>query len=142
MARTTLFHLRLNDDSDVALARQRSREVARNVGLPASDVEALTTAVSEIARNVVIHAVQGELLLEVTDGDERSAIVVTARDRGPGIAHLERAMEDGYTTGGGLGFGLPGARRLVDELELESEPGVGTTVTLKKWLHDATPARR
>jgi serine/threonine-protein kinase RsbT len=131
---TTLFHLRLNDESDVPLACQRAREAGRGLGLTATEIEALATAVSEIARNVVVHAVRGEVRLEVAGGEERPALVITIRDDGPGIAHIDRAMQDGYSTGPGLGLGLPGARSLVDELDISSRPGVGTTVTLKKWL--------
>lgn len=134
MGKTTLFHLRLSDDADVPLARQRTREAGRSSNLSATAIEALVTAVSEIARNVVVHAVRGELLLEVAGGDERPALVVTIRDEGPGIAHIEQAMQDGYSTGAGLGLGLPSARSLVDELDISSRAGVGTTVTLKKWL--------
>jgi len=99
-----------------------------------SQIEELVTAVSEIARNVVVHAGRGELLVELIEGPGRPALLVTARDQGPGIAHLEAAMQDGFTTGNGLGLGLPSARRLVDELEVASALGSGTTVTLKKWI--------
>ena len=141
LATTILFHLRLNDDSDVGLACQRAREAGRGGGLALAEVEALATAVSEVARNVVVHAGRGELVLESTDDTARRALIITIRDQGPGIADVDAALRDGYTTGHGLGLGLPSARRLVDALELHSEPGVGTTVTLKKWLPLA-PRRR
>lgn len=140
VSKTTLFHLRLNDDSDVSLARQRAREAGHSVGLSVTDIEALATAVSEIARNVVVHAGRGELLFQVTRWPERPALVVTARDDGPGIADIEQAMRDGYSTGPGLGLGLPGARSLVDELDISSQPGAGTIVTLKKWLPGSSRA--
>ncbi len=140
VARKTLFHLRLNDDSDVALARRRSREAGSAAGLPTTQIEELATAVTEIARNAVVHAGQGELLIEV-ESDERRALIVTVRDQGPGIADVEQALRDGYSTGQGLGLGLPSARRLVDGLELRSELGAGTTVILEKWLPSATPSR-
>jgi len=134
VSRTTLFHLRLTDESDVAESRQRARAAGRSVGLSPTEIEKLATAVSEVARNVVLHAGRGELLAEVDRGELRPVLVVTARDQGPGIPSIEEAMKDGFSTGKGLGLGLPSARSLVDELEIESERGRGTTVRLKKWL--------
>jgi serine/threonine-protein kinase RsbT len=101
--------------------------------------EALATAVTEIARNIVVHAWSGEIALGILEQDTRRGVIVTARDAGPGIADLERAMLDGFSTGTGLGYGLPGARRLVDEFEIESKVGVGTMVTLKKWVSTESP---
>ena len=121
-------------DADVVTARQRARALAVGLDMPSTDQTLLATAISEVARNITAYAVRGEVLLElVRDGDGRRGIRVVARDEGPGIADLERALTDGYTTGGGLGLGLPGARRLVDDFEIETAPGVGTTVTLVKW---------
>lgn len=97
-------------------------------------MEALATATSEVARNIFLHAKSGELLT-VTEEDGRRTVVVVAQDDGPGIADTQRAIEDGYSTGSGLGLGLSSARRLVDQFELVSEIGRGTTVTLKKWAH-------
>ncbi len=134
LAVQVLVRLRLVDDSDVASACRRVRELARLHGVPPSDVEALVTAVSEIVRNVIVHAERGELELVVVGEDERAAIVVVVRDDGPGIPDPEAALCDGYSTGRGLGLGLPSARRLVDAFELTSTPGVGTVVTLKKWI--------
>lgn len=119
---------------DVAMARQRTRELARELGWPASAVEALATAVSEVAHNIVAHAEAGEVLLDVVTNDRgRVGIVVVARDSGPGIPDVELAMQDGYSTAGGLGLGLPSARRLVDEFELVGGAGRGATVTMRKW---------
>src|SRR4051812_49346818 len=102
--------------------------------MPSTDQTLLATAISEVARNITAYAVRGEVLLElVRDGRGRRGIRVVARDEGPGIADLDRALTDGYTTGGGLGLGPPGARRLVDDFEIETAPGVGTTLTLVKW---------
>ena len=124
----------IESDADVVTARQRARALAVGLDMPSTDQTLLATAISEVARNITAYAVRGEVLLElVRDGDGRRGIRVVARDEGPGIADLERALTDGYTTGGGLGLGLPGARRLVDEFNIETAPGVGTTVTLVKW---------
>ena len=124
----------IESDADVVTARQRARALAVGLDMPTTDQTLLATAISEIARNITAYAVRGEVVLElVRDNRGRQGIRVIARDQGPGIADLERAMTDGYTTGGGLGLGLPGARRLVDEFDIETAPGAGTTVTLVKW---------
>jgi serine/threonine-protein kinase RsbT len=124
----------IESDADVVTARQRARALAVGLDMPSTDQTLLATAISEVARNITAYAVRGEVLLElVRDRDGRRGIRVVARDEGPGIADLERALTDGYTTGGGLGLGLPGARRLVDEFAIETAPGEGTTVTLVKW---------
>jgi serine/threonine-protein kinase RsbT len=131
-----LSRLRLVDESDVAAGRQQIRQLAALHGMPHPSVEALVTAASEILRNVIVHAQRGELTLGVTEGEDRAALVVVVRDDGPGIADLERALRDGYSTGGGLGLGLPSARRLVDVFELASSERGGTCVTLTQWLPD------
>jgi serine/threonine-protein kinase RsbT len=124
----------IESDADVVTARQRARQLAIGLEMPSTDQTLLATAISEVARNITAYAQRGEVLLElIRDGHGRRGIRVIAHDEGPGIADLERAMTDGYTTGGGLGLGLPGARRLVDEFEIETAPGAGTTVTLVKW---------
>jgi serine/threonine-protein kinase RsbT len=118
---------------DIVIARQKGRELAASLGFSSTDQTLLATAISEIARNIVTYAVRGTIELSRVDGDGRLGVVVVARDQGPGIADIEAAMRDGYSTGNSLGVGLPGARRLVDEFELASTVGVGTVVTLKKW---------
>jgi serine/threonine-protein kinase RsbT len=124
----------IESDADVVTARQRARALAVGLDMPSTDQTLLATAISEVARNITAYAQRGEVLLElVRDGKGRRGIRVVASDEGPGIEDLERALTDGYTTGGGLGLGLPGARRLVDEFDIETAPGVGTTVTLVKW---------
>lgn len=125
----------VREEPDVAVARQTVRAVAAEAGLGTSAVEALATAVSEIARNIVVHSRGGAIAIRQVEERGRRGVEVVARDVAPGIADLERVMQDGYSTGGGLGLGLPGARRLVDEFTLESAIGGGTTVTLKKWAH-------
>ena len=124
----------IESDADVVTARQRARELAGELELSSTDQTLLATAISEVARNITTYAVRGEVFLElVRDAKGRRGVKVVARDEGPGIIDLERALTDGYTTGGGLGLGLPGARRLVDEFAIETAPGAGTTVTLVKW---------
>jgi serine/threonine-protein kinase RsbT len=124
----------IESDADVVTARQRARELAAELRLSSTDQTLLATAISEVARNITTYASHGEVSVAIVeDGSGRRGIRVVARDEGPGIEDVERAMQDGYTTGGGLGLGLPGARRLVDDFELDSAPGRGTTVTLVKW---------
>jgi serine/threonine-protein kinase RsbT len=124
----------IESDADVVTARQRARALAVGLDMPSTDQTLLATAISEVARNITAYAQRGEVLLElVRDGHGRRGIRVVASDDGPGIEDVERALTDGYTTGGGLGLGLPGARRLVDEFQIETTPGIGTTVTLVKW---------
>lgn len=120
-------------DSDIVTARQRARELAANLGFSASQQVEVATAISEIARNILKYAGEGEVEVEGAEDRGRRGIVVVARDRGPGIRDVAVAMRDGYTTGGGLGLGLPGARRLMDEFEIASGVGEGTTVTMRKW---------
>ena len=93
----------------------------------------IATAVSEIARNIVTYATQGEVTLSEVSAGSRRGVQVLARDEGPGIADIELAMRDGYSTGKSLGLGLPGARRLMDEFEIVSVVGKGTTITMRKW---------
>jgi serine/threonine-protein kinase RsbT len=125
----------IESDADVVTARQRARQLAGEADLSSTDQTLLATAISEVARNITAYAQRGEVELSVIhdDGTGRRGIRVVARDEGPGIENIELALQDGYTSGAGLGLGLPGARRLVDEFEIESEPGRGTTVTLVKW---------
>ncbi|HEX3773984.1 MAG TPA: anti-sigma regulatory factor [Polyangiaceae bacterium] len=129
-----VFCSSLRDESDVAVARRETRKLAEAQGFSLGAVETLATAVSEIARNVIVHAGTGELVLGLASDRERVGVVVMARDDGPGISNVDEAMRDGFSTRAGLGLGLPSARRLVDDFELQSVPGHGTTVTLRKWM--------
>ncbi|HEX9393955.1 MAG TPA: anti-sigma regulatory factor [Gemmatimonadales bacterium] len=120
-------------DVDVVSARQHGRELAAQVGFSAGDQTVIAAAISEIARNILNYARRGEITFRtVLDGD-RSGIIIVASDQGPGIPDVPRAMQDGYSTSGGLGLGLPGARRLMDDFEVVSAPRQGTTITMKKW---------
>ena len=123
----------INSDADIVTARRQGRELAQQAGFNGSDLTVISTAISEVARNIVEHALSGEIVLKVLEDAPRPGLVVVARDRGPGIEDISLAMQDGYSTGKGLGVGLPGARRLMDEFEITSKPGNGTTVTMKKW---------
>ncbi len=130
------IRLPIGEEADVAVARRHVRELGEEVGFAAGRLAALATAVTEVARNIVVHARRGELLLGLVVERGRRGICVVARDAHPGIADVAKAMEDGYSTGSGLGLGLPSAKRLVDEFSLASAVGEGTTVVLKKWAHD------
>src|SRR5258708_6620619 len=110
--------VRIRDASDVVVARRRSRELAAQQGFSEAAAEELATAVTEIARNIVIHAGSGEIIFGAVANATKRGVIVTARDTGSGIPDIEQAMQDGFSTRGGLGFGLPGARRLVDEFEI------------------------
>jgi len=131
----------IESDADVVTARQRARELAGKMDLTSTDQTLLATAISEVARNITTYAVRGEVVLRlIRDDNGRRGIQVVARDEGPGIDDIELAMQDGYTSGEGLGLGLPGARRLVDEFVIESAPGKGTTVTLVMWSRGSARA--
>ena len=124
----------IESDADVVTARQRARAMAGDLELTSTDQTLLATAISEVARNITTYAKRGEVeLCVVKDENGREGIRVIARDQGPGIENLELALQDGYTSGGGLGLGLPGARRLVDDFNIQTAPGEGTRVTLVKW---------
>jgi serine/threonine-protein kinase RsbT len=120
-------------EGDVVTARQKGRELAQSVGFSGSDLTLIATAISEIARNIVVYAHRGEISLNAVSDDQRQGIVIIATDEGPGIPDIARAMEDGFSTGKSLGLGLPGARRLMDEFDIISEIGKGTVITMKKW---------
>ena len=121
-------------EADILAARRSGRELAAAIGMHSSDQALLATAISELARNIVQYAGQGEILLAVVEARGHRGIQVISRDRGPGILDIGLAMQDGFSTGGSLGLGLPGSKRLVDEFEIASEPGKGTTIILKKWV--------
>jgi RNA polymerase sigma factor (sigma-70 family) len=128
-------------DSDVVAARQRGREIAAKTGFSATDCTIIATAISEIARNIVKFARHGEVVIDVVHGAGRSGVKVVARDVGPGIPDVTQALQEGYTTYQGLGLGLPGCRRLMDEFDIVSEVGKGTTVIMTKWNLRATARR-
>jgi serine/threonine-protein kinase RsbT len=120
-------------DTDVVTARQRGRDLAAQAGFSSGDQTVIAAAISEIARNILNYAKRGEVAMSVATNGDRRGVIIVARDQGPGIRDVARALEDGYSTSGGLGLGLPGARRLMDEFDVTSTVGQGTTVTMKKW---------
>jgi len=123
----------ITTDTDVVVARQKGRELAVELGFVSTDSTLLATAISELARNIVRYAKHGEIVIAPIQSGDRVGITVVARDKGPGIASMLLAMQDGYSTSGGLGLGLPGVKRLMDEFHLVSDANIGTTVTIKKW---------
>jgi len=123
----------INTDADVVAARQKGRELATELGFVSTDSTLLATAISELARNIIRYAKHGEILIALVQSGDRVGITVVARDKGPGIANISLAMQDGFSTSGGLGLGLPGVKRLMDEFHLVSDANTGTTVTIKKW---------
>ncbi len=124
--------IEIHAESDNVTARRSGREMAESIGFVGTDLTLISTAISELSRNIVRYAGKGEIVLWAEQVQGRSSLVVQARDKGPGIPDLAMAMQDGYSTGRGLGLGLPGARRLMDEFDIQSELGKGTTVTMKK----------
>ena len=126
-------HFQLASDLDVLAARRGVRDWARDIGLTLLDSTKVVTATSELARNTVVHGGGGVMCLEVVRRADRQGLRVTFQDHGPGIPEIELAMKDGYTTAGGMGIGLPGARRLVNDFQMSSTPGDGTCVTIVRW---------
>jgi serine/threonine-protein kinase RsbT len=120
-------------DDDLVAARAEARTLATRLGFSRTDATLIATAVSEIARNIVVHVGEGEIEMEPLYNDTRHGLRVVATDRGPGIRNTSTVLEDGYASRGGLGLGLPGARRLMDEFEIETDVDRGTTVTMTKW---------
>lgn len=120
-------------DAAIVSARQKGRELASQCGFPSTDLAVVATAISELARNIVRYAVRGEVTIRLVDDHGKRGIEVVAADEGPGIPDIALAMQDGYSSSGGLGLGLPGTRRLMDEFEITSDLGKGTTVTVRRW---------
>jgi serine/threonine-protein kinase RsbT len=127
----------IHNPDDIVAARKAGHQLALDLGFSLTDVTMIATAISEIARNITSYAGRGAVRVAVQEKEGRKALVVRAEDDGPGIVDIERAMEDGYSTGRGLGMGLPGARRLMDRLVVQSELGHGTIIEMWKWV----PAR-
>lgn len=123
----------LRKSEDVLTARQTARALSVEIGFGLVDQTRIVTAVSELARNTVTHGGGGTATLEVVEDGKRRGLRLVFRDEGPGIADVEQALKDGYTTGGGLGLGLGGSRRLMSDFEIRSAPGQGTTVTIARW---------
>ena len=120
-------------EADIVTARQNGREIAAAMGFSSTDQTMIALAISEIARNIISYAQRGTITLASLEDRGRRGVEIVARDQGPGIPDIELAMRDGYSTGRSLGVGLPGARRVMDDFELVSAVGQGTTVTMRKW---------
>jgi serine/threonine-protein kinase RsbT len=126
----------INSAVDIVTARQRGRALALEIGFNGADVTLIAAAISEVARNIVDHAKKGEIVMAPVSNSAnggRRGIQIIARDEGPGIRDVAQAMQYGYSTRKGLGVGLPGAKWLMDEFDIASEIGRGTTITMKKW---------
>jgi serine/threonine-protein kinase RsbT len=125
--------VRVESDLDIVTARQVGRTAARELGFTSGNATLVATAISELARNIVQYATCGEVVVRRVMNGDRQGLVVTARDEGPGITDVTRALQDGFSTSGRLGLGLPGVRRVMDGFEIRSARGEGTTVTVTKW---------
>jgi serine/threonine-protein kinase RsbT len=124
----------IRSDVDIVMARQQGRTMAANIGFSATDATLIATAISELARNILMYAQTGEVMMRRVETAQSKGILIVAHDNGPGIRSISDVLRDGYSTSGGLGLGLPGVRRLMDEFTIESELRRGTTVTVKKCL--------
>ncbi|OLC73692.1 MAG: ATP-binding protein [Gemmatimonadetes bacterium 13_1_40CM_4_69_8] len=127
------LRLAIASDVDIVHAREKGRELAAAHGFTLGDQTVIATAISEVARNILLYARRGEVRIRPATDTGRDGLVVIAEDHGPGIRDIAQALQDGFSTSGGLGLGLPGARRLMDDFDLKSAPGQGTTVTMAKW---------
>lgn len=123
----------INIEQDVVLARQLARKLAQECGMRLIDLTKMVTAVSELARNTMVYGGGGDMDWQILEEGSRTGLRLVFRDEGPGIPDLKLAMTDGWTSGGGLGLGLTGAKRLVEEFELDTEPGKGTRITITRW---------
>ncbi|KUP04453.1 serine/threonine protein kinase [Bacillus coahuilensis m2-6] len=126
--------VKIINEWDIVAARQLGRNVAKELGFGTVDQARITTAISELARNIYLYADQGQICIEKVTNQNRTGVKIISKDQGPGIPDLRKVMEDGYTTSGGLGAGLPGVKRLMDEFSIDSTVGVGTEIITVKWL--------
>jgi len=124
----------IHKEWDIVGARQLGREMAKKLGFGTVDQARIATAISELARNIYLYADNGQICFEIIDNIEHRGLCMTAVDAGPGIPDISQVMQDGYTTSGGLGAGLPGVKRLMDEFDIRSEIGKGTRIKAVKWV--------
>ena len=132
MANRTITQIR--SEGEIVAARQIGRKLAAEMGFSTIDATLIATAISEVARNILQYAKTGSIEIFPINNEHKNGITIIARDQGPGISNIALAMQDGYSTSGGLGLGLPGAKRLMSEFEITSEVGKGTLIIMKKWL--------
>jgi serine/threonine-protein kinase RsbT len=126
--------VKIRNEWDIVAARQMGRNVAKDLGFGTVDQARITTAISELARNIYLYAGTGQICIEEMNEYGKMGLRVTATDDGPGIADIRQVMEDGFSTSGGLGAGLPGVKRLMDSFSIDSESGQGTTINAVKWV--------
>ena len=125
--------IRIITDADIVRARQQGRDLASALSFSPRDLTVIAAAISEVARNIHSYAGHGEIRVGLIERNGRKGIMIVAEDQGPGIRNVDLALQDGYSTSGSLGLGLPGVRRLVDEFEIQTEVGKGTSITMRKW---------
>ncbi len=124
----------IRSDGDILAARQQGRELGVRLGFGPSDLAVIATVISELARNLLLYAKNGSIVCWLIEKEQKNGILIQAIDEGPGIPDIEAVMKDGYSTSGGLGLGLPGVRRMMDEFAIVSRKGQGSTVTTIKWM--------
>jgi len=127
------YKVAINSERDIVLARQKGRAMATEFGFTIGNATLIATTISELARNIITYAGKGEIVMSVVRDSDRMGIIIVASDNGPGIPDIPLALRDGFSTSGSLGIGLPGTRRLMDEFNIESQPGSGTIVKVTKW---------
>lgn len=125
--------ININNEFDIVLARQKGREVSKDLQFGGVDQARITTAISELARNIYLYAGSGQITIDVLEENGRKGIQIVAADNGPGINDIRMVLQDGFSTSGGLGAGLPGVKRLMDSFDIDSMPGTGTKITITKW---------
>jgi serine/threonine-protein kinase RsbT len=129
-----MMRVEIKTEEDIIISRSMAKELAREAGFGIVDQTKIATAISELTRNIVKYALEGILHLAMVKKNHRQGLEITCEDKGPGIADLDLALQEGYSTGRGLGMGLPGVRKLMDEFELSSTLQKGTRVVARKWL--------
>ncbi|WP_213367863.1 anti-sigma regulatory factor [Mesobacillus boroniphilus] len=125
--------ININNEFDIVLARQKGREISKELQFGGVDQARITTAISELARNIYLYAGSGQVTIDVLEDNGRRGIQISAADNGPGIKDIRMVLQDGFSTSGGLGAGLPGVKRLMDSFDIDSMPGTGTKITITKW---------
>lgn len=128
------FYIR--SDGNVVETREYGRKLAAKIGFSKTDQTLIATAISEICRNIIEYAGSGDITIEFKNNKNRRGIIITAKDEGPGIEDVERACQEGYSTGRGMGVGLSGSKRIMDEFDIQSERGKGTTINMSKWISE------
>jgi serine/threonine-protein kinase RsbT len=131
---TVPSYIRIETEKDIVFARQTGRNLSKQLGFGNIVQSRIATAISELARNIFLYAGTGTITIEIVKDEKRIGLRITAEDQGPGIPDIRKAMEDGYSTSGALGAGLPGVKRMMDQFSIESTVGQGTKVVITKWL--------